>query len=278
VFRGGRTAREFRTASTGGIVVEDFLRSIGELEQRARGAQQLTAQAQALAPQHVEGSDGAEAVHVRLGPDGLPESVRVEPRWQQDLNPGQLGAAVLEAFEDARDERLDQWLAALGRERFDEKFAALRAEAAEPPSREPQPAEPPPAEAPPAQPPLAQPSPAGGRRRPISDVVADVIDAFDAVQARLREGVRPPRGTGRAAAGRVSATVSTTALVECSVDPGWAARQSAAQLSAALGQAVAAAKTDLAVAVAAAKSGVNLTGLFDELLDAQTAGRPPESM
>ena len=68
-------------------MAEDLIRELVRLQRYASQLHALIAEAQAQAPRSARGTDSSGAVHVLLGPDGLPESIRVDPDWRQRLDP-----------------------------------------------------------------------------------------------------------------------------------------------------------------------------------------------
>lgn len=61
------------------------------------------------------GRDPSEQVRVVLAALGRITSVEVEPRWQSRLDPGDLPAAVLMAYQEAGKRRLETWAAEISR-------------------------------------------------------------------------------------------------------------------------------------------------------------------
>lgn len=61
------------------------MRELTQIQQYAAGLQGLLATAQAEAPRSSEGADRTGTVRVFLGPDGLPNSFRIESGWNLSL-------------------------------------------------------------------------------------------------------------------------------------------------------------------------------------------------
>jgi hypothetical protein len=63
-------------------VTDHLLRDLRQLQQYAAGLRGLLTDADAQAPQQAVGTDRTGTVSVVLGPDGLPNSVRVTSDWR----------------------------------------------------------------------------------------------------------------------------------------------------------------------------------------------------
>jgi hypothetical protein len=208
----------------------ELIRELEQIQRYAAGLHDLLAQAQAQAPRQAEGADRSGTVRVVLGPDGFPETIRVENGWDRRLSAEAFGWAVGEAFSVATGDRLAEWTTTLRQHGWQAGVDRLRADvdggrsAATPPAlrREVRPVRP----------------------RPLDAVAEDVIRSFDA----LDEPAVPPApasGTGSAASGRIALTLSAAGGLSCAADPQWVARQSAAALMTALSEALQEARADL---------------------------------
>lgn len=91
----------------------DMMRQLQHLQQQAAQLGQLARDLTAATPQRSEGSDPTGWVRIVLGPDGLPAEIRVRDGWQQHLEPERLGAAVLDANNDAVQRAMQLWTAQL---------------------------------------------------------------------------------------------------------------------------------------------------------------------
>lgn len=94
-----------------------------------------------------------------------------------------------------------------------------------------------------------------------------MIKAFDHVGNFAAPPAQATGGTGANRSGKLALTLSKAGLVSCTADPEWVSGQTAATLMNALGEALDAARADLAnsTAGAAAPSG-SLDRLFAEAL------------
>jgi hypothetical protein len=85
------------------------MRELVQIQQYAAGLRGLLATAQADAPRISEGVDRTGTIRAVLGPDGLPDSFRIESGWNRKITAETFGGAVLEAFQAAMGERLAVW-------------------------------------------------------------------------------------------------------------------------------------------------------------------------
>jgi hypothetical protein len=76
----------------------------------------------------------------------------------------------------------------------------------------------------------------------------------------------PAQGTGSAAGGRFTVTLSAEGAVSCSADPQWASGKTPTMLADAFREAVRGARSALALQRPAASPADALTGLFDETI------------
>jgi hypothetical protein len=245
------------------------------LREQASRLQQVIADAQSSAPGRAGGTDSHGAVHVRLGPDGLPRSFRVTSDWKRRVSADAFAAAVFEACMTAARERMEAWAARLEQEGWQSRVDRLRDELGQTPADE-------------ASTPVSGHVPAAFAGKPRKDgpralhvLAEDALSAFDAAQRRATAEPGPPQGSGHAADGRLVLTLSGSSLVSCQADPGWVSGQTAAGLTRALGEALTAARASLAGTAAAAdadaaRQSAALGQIFTdalELISSET--RPP---
>jgi hypothetical protein len=212
----------------------DIHRLVGPIED----ALGVLADVQARAPRRAEGTDPTGSVRMWLGPDGGAEAIEVAADWAEKLRPEQFAAAVLAACADATQRRMAAWSTALAaRDPWDD---------------------PPPLHIP--VPPVARPT--GSQRAP-KDIGEDLIKAAGIILAYARDPDPAPTGTGHN--GGLTVTVGQYRLVSCRADPQWTYHQSGGTLASAFGQALAAARRDLAEARSAPHSTDCLDPLLREL-------------
>ena len=241
----------------------DFIQELARIQRYAAGLLGLLNQAQAQAPRAAEGADSSGAVRVQLGPGGFPESVRVESGWERRLRPEAFGAAVGEAFQAAMGERLAAWTTTLQDAGWQRDFDRLRHGATGgstsggvnggngvPPA-------------------LRRPA-APLRPRSMDQLAEDMIKAFDNIDQFTAPPAERAPATGAATGGKLTVTLSRTGGMTCTAEPRWVAEQSAAKLMNAVGEALAAAKAELArtasSAQAAAPGAARLDGLLAEAM------------
>jgi hypothetical protein len=285
------------------------------LQEQASRLQQVIAEAQSSAPGRAEGTDSCGAVHVRLGPDGLPRSLRVTSDWKRRVSADAFADAVGEACMAAARERMDAWAANLEqggwksrvdqlRDQLDQTAAdqttadqttgdqtagdqtagdrtAADQAAADRTARDQ------------AQPDTAG-TPVSGQipaafagkprkngPRPLHVLAENALSAFDAAERRAASAPGPPQGCGHAADGKLTLTLSAASLVSCQADPEWVSGQTATGLTRALGEALTAARTSLAGAAAAAdadaaRQSAVLGQIFAEAMELiSSESRPP---
>ncbi|MPY58146.1 hypothetical protein [Streptomyces spongiae] len=105
--------------------------------------------------------------------------------------------------------------------------------------------------------------------RSLDEVAEEVISSFDDLARQDPEAVERIQVQGSDSTGRVTMTLSPGSLVACAVDPGWAAKQSSVGLNRAFDEALHDARSALARAVEANKTGGEnrqLDTLLDEAL------------
>jgi hypothetical protein len=235
-------------------VPEELMRELTQLQNYAAGFQTLLSSAQAAAPARSEGKDGTGTVSVSLGSDGLPQSFRVEQGWHSRITPESFGHAVLEAFQAAMGERLAMWTRTLDERGWREEVDELRADS---PSRLSVPTT---GQIPPA---FRCPEPAPNPRS-IEVVAEEMIKAFDNVRDVSPSRPQAATGTGADRSGKLTLTLSRTGLVSCTADARWVADQTAARLMTSLGEALAAARAELAQRGDQAAPSSGLHELFAE--------------
>jgi hypothetical protein len=224
--------------------MEEILRDLQRISRRAAEVGQLFADMQRAAPAYSEGSDRSGTVTAALGPDGLPETIRVHHDWRANIPAERFAAAVTEACASAWRQRAVVWSEALVRLDCQQRLDRLDRL-----DRDSQPAEPEPGLDPPA---LGRPS-GGAGSLPLDELAESAIRALDAALstvARVRQ--TPPRGNGANRERTLAISLAPGGQVSCQADPRWVGQQTAAALDQAVSQALAAARQDLADSTGAA--------------------------
>ncbi|MEU1806205.1 hypothetical protein [Streptomyces sp. NPDC019937] len=242
-------------------MTDEIFRGMREFQQYAEKLQQLMTDMQDQVPQHATGEDAQGAVSVTLGPDRLPESIKVASDWQRRQPPENLGPAVVDAYGSAMSEQMEGWSRSLEQTGWEERAAELDGmlEIPGPGSRSG-------SVTPPEVPrqDLRQVRP-----RPMEDVVEDTLSSLDALDGLDENSFQVPEVTGEAAARRVTIGLGAHGLVSCDVDPQWAAQQSSIRLSQALNEALNNARSrlgDVRSPAAAQIAELNPQGLMNEFL------------
>ena len=274
------------------------------LQEQASRLQQVIAEAQSSAPGRAEGTDSCGAVHVRLGPDGLPRSLRVTSDWKRRVPADAFADAVGEACMAAARQRMDAWAAKLEQAGWKSRVDQLRDQldqtagdqttgdqttgdrtAADQTAADRTAGDQ--AKADTAGTPVSQiPAAFAGKPRkngprPLHVLAENALSAFDAAGRRAESAPGPPQGSGQAADGKLTLTLSASSLVSCQADPEWVSGQTATSLTRALGEALAAARASLAAVAAAAaadaaRQSAVLGQIFAEALELiSSESRPP---
>ncbi|NEW75424.1 hypothetical protein [Streptomyces rhizosphaericus] len=238
---------------------EDLIRELQQFQQYAENLQHLMSDMHDQVPRSSEGTDAQGAVSVTLGADGLPESIKLASDWQRRRAAGDLGGAVVEAFESAMSDRMERWSRSLEQSGWEERAGQLdegrASSASATPSR-----------------PVPEISDHDVRHvlyRPVDETIEDVLTASDAVDQLDADSFLPPQVKGESAARRVTITLTAHALVSCEVDPQWAGGQSVVRLNQALNEALNNAREKVGSAEspgAADVANLHMGGLMNEFL------------
>ncbi|MBP2322851.1 DNA-binding protein YbaB [Kibdelosporangium banguiense] len=204
--------------------MDDLIKELQQLQQYAAGLQGLIANAEANAPARAEGTDSTGAVHVVLGPNGVPKSFRVEGDWERKLKPEAFGDAVVGAFQAAMDERLKAWSATLSKDDWQSKVDNL--------DRRPE------------VPVMFQGPKFSGKPRSLDALAEEMIKAFDDAE-KVPDLPEPNNAVGTAGGGKLVLTLSKSAVVSCVADSRWVSAQTATRLTNALSEALAMATREL---------------------------------
>ncbi|BCJ44840.1 hypothetical protein GCM10010168_16530 [Actinoplanes ianthinogenes] len=203
-----------------------------QLQQRVEALGRLAQELGAATPQWSEGSDPTGWVHVVLGPNGLPAEIRVRDKWQQRLEPEQLGVAVMEAHREAVRQamrvltrRLDDthwWSRERDLDEYPEDFLGQSS-------------------------PATSPSPlSGGRVHNDVEYGEDVLKALQAVQRRADEVPPATKGAeGRDDGRHVVVRLGVGGMTGCEIEPRWARNCDGTRISTALAVALKRAKSEI---------------------------------
>jgi len=218
--------------------MDEILRDLARLRRTGAMLQELMGELQQAAPERSEGADSTGTVRAVLGPDGLPESIRVSSYWKEKLPAAAVGAAVTAACQAAMQRRGADWADVLQRSGWQQRLEEMDTDAAGAVEVDVNPV-------PPAYR-TGGPVPA----RSLDVLAEEAMSTMDAAMRPVPAAAHQP-GTGANRGGTIEITLGQAGQVVCRADPGWAARQSGAQLSEALAAALTAARGQLAQASAA---------------------------
>ena len=224
--------------------MDESLRDMRQLLRYGETLQEAVTESLRLAPQHSEGGDPTGSVRTVLGPDGLPETIRVSPYWNQKLGPEEFAAAVDAACLTAVQTRGAEWAETMRKSGWQQRLDRLDTDATTAAPADPNPVPP------------AYRRANGNPPRPMTELAEEAISLIDAGLHQVSEAGPPrtPRGTGTSRGGTLELSVTSAGQVTCRADPRWVAQQSGAQLSMALASVLATARERLAAAGAAAAS------------------------
>ncbi|MBP2476627.1 hypothetical protein JOF53_005499 [Crossiella equi] len=211
---------------------DELMAELAQLQQQATALHTLLQDATASMPRQAEGADDSGTIRVTLGPDGLPASFRVEAGWERRLHPEAVGSAVLEAFQAATRQRMAAWSETLATDGWKaqlDRLKAVQGAAGEAPSPVP-----------------SQLRTGAAAPRPVDVVAEDMIKVFDTLTSPSTTGGGPAAATGADRSGKLVLSLTQEVLLSCTTEARWAAGQSATRLMNALGEALLAAKAELA--------------------------------
>lgn len=190
------------------------------LRQRADALQGLMRELENATPSRSEGTDTSGAVRAVLGPDGLPEAIRVHASWQEKIAAQSFAAAVVDACQQAMRNRGAAWTETLEHNSWQERVNQL-SEAQSEPFRSASAAF---SAAP--EPGLDTPPPRG-----LDDLAEEAISLLDEVASGMRPAAQPLQATAANSRRTLILELSPGGRVSCSVDARWAADRSGAQLT-----------------------------------------------
>ncbi|MET8677223.1 hypothetical protein ABZW18_06455 [Streptomyces sp. NPDC004647] len=201
-------------------------RELGKLQQHAAQISEVVSDMQRLMPEGASGSDAQGAVEVRVGGDGLPESITVTRDWNRRRRPEELGGAVAEACGAAMAEMMAAWAQGLGQSGWDVNAKRVDLSREEPDT-------------------TAQLPGTTDLRyvlpRRLDEVAEDVISSFEnlrTVDAAATAGANA-QAKGSDSSRHVSIALSPGALNSCEIDARWAEKQSSIRLNQAFEEALA---------------------------------------
>ncbi|RKN44319.1 hypothetical protein [Micromonospora endolithica] len=196
------------------------LDEIAELEELRRQAENLSRRLAAGDRMAARASarDSAEVVRVALGADGRIDSVEILPHWRRQTPADQLGAAIVEAADEAARRRSEAWVYGVS------QAASIDSELPEPPAPLPSAADP-----------VGDSS--VNYARSLLYVLKDSFARLDELEGEA-ERAALSSSTAADADDRVRVTLTGERLAAVSFDESWFRSAHAGQLGAAVTQAV----------------------------------------
>ncbi|BAL85564.1 hypothetical protein AMIS_3440 [Actinoplanes missouriensis 431] len=205
---------------------QDLMQRLQQLQQRTTQLGQLAAELASAVPECSEGCDASGRVLVVLGRDGVPAEIRVRDRWQERLEPDQLGAAVLDAAADAGQSAIRALTGRLDESRWWRR----QRDADEGTIQDEEPL---------VRPPLGRPQHDGEFNEQV----------MNALHASVREAGQPHtalEATGTDSGQHVAVTLTGGGIVGCFVDPWWARDRTGSAITESVSAALRRARRDLA--------------------------------
>jgi hypothetical protein len=207
----------------------------------------LMREAEATAPASTRAKDTTGAVTITLDAEGIPLKITVAVDWRRRLGTRALGAAVMDANAKAATDRMKAWTQALHGATWARKVERMMATGPDDLST--------------AVPEVLRPR---VKSRPLGDLSDEMIRALDRVEAPT---VDRPRFHGINRRRTVAITLEAHGMTACQIENAWAARQSGPAVSAALAEALVAAKAHARAAARAEADRPNPVRAVDILLD-----------
>lgn len=182
----------------------DQLRSLQELQNATAQFTRTIGGLRRGLPEEVDGSDSTGAVRVTLDRHGQEMTVEIADHWDHQVEPDELGAAVLVAAQAASASLAAEMQAGLEREGREEEPAG---------------------EAPPAPDLATNEALAAPPMRSLQDLTEDLLRDMTALRSGELTVTEAQVFTGSAADGQVSVTLSGGGMTGCEIEPAWASRR-----------------------------------------------------
>ncbi|WP_460352000.1 hypothetical protein [Actinoallomurus acanthiterrae] len=202
--------------------------------------------------------DDAAAVRVFLDRNGLPERIQIVSDWRDRVGPEKLGDAVVYAFRAAVDNRVAVWADALREAGWYDKANRLKRYLSSPASSMP-----------------SDKLPAAFHRdkketvpRTLEDLTEEFIQAADKIsEAPALPGSVRRKSTGWSIGRKACLVLDANGIKSCVIDLQWASARSGSEVSKALGEALAAARSSLAKNLSTRYSVAGLEDLLGSAMD-----------
>ncbi|MEV6965127.1 hypothetical protein AB0M47_08405 [Hamadaea sp. NPDC051192] len=235
---------------------DELMHELARMEQYAAMLQGLLKEADATAPQRTQAEDSSGAVNIVLDAAGLPERMDVSSDWPRRVKPDALGAAVLNAFGQASESRVQDWSRTLeGGEWGDKMQRAMREDSVEQfttPLND--------------VPAMFRRDTAPVQPRRIDELAEEMMREMDRVDEIAADSplVQHFEGTNRTRT--VTVKLNASGLTGCDIDANWAADQSGGSIAHALNEALTIARDRLRDHAGAPTAQGRLDALFAETM------------
>lgn len=194
--------------------VQRLLGDLRELEIYASQFATVVGAAQEAAPSGGVGRDRTGVAKAEVDSEGWLTSVELARDWARELSPEQLGPALMEAVQAARDDHLNAWGEQL--QAKDWKYDAADLDRGRLPK---------PAESPFVVPTSSGPPPSASR------FIEDVLSELDRSHAMAASPAQPSETTVASPSGTVSIVVQDRSFKSLDIDSAWAQRSSASTIA-----------------------------------------------
>lgn len=238
-------------------MTDQGIRELATLQLHVSAIHRLIAGAFEKAPRRSDGMDDAAAVRVFLDRNGLPERIQIVSDWRDRVGPDKLGDAVVYAFRAAVDDRVTVWADALREAGWHDKANRLKRYLSSPASSMPSD----------KLPAAFQRDKKGAVPRTLEDVTEEFIRAADNIsEAPALPGRVRRKSTGWSIGRKACLVLDANGIKACVIDRQWASARTGSEISKALGEALAAARSSLAKNLSARYSPVGLEDLLGSAL------------
>ncbi|MBW6438209.1 YbaB/EbfC family nucleoid-associated protein [Actinoplanes hulinensis] len=193
----------------------DLTQRLQRLQQRAAELGQLASELASAAPERSEGYDASGRVSVVLGRDGLPTDIQVRDRWQDRMEPEQLGQAVLDATHDAGQAATQAFTGSLDERRWWRRRQEADAGPQEGPFRSNGPV----------------PRSPVGRRQLDGEFNEKIMRTLRATASQANEPSPVVEVEGTDDGHHVMLTLNSGGLSECFIEPDWARNRTASLIT-----------------------------------------------
>lgn len=205
---------------------QQMLKELAELQRYAGALGSMMSSATAAAPAGAHGVDASRRVGIDIDSQGRPSGVTVDTSWATAIRPDALGAAVMEAYQQAVTSHMDEWSKSLERAGLRYDMRDFDASSGPPGPATPNPF-------------VSRPNPFvtpdSGTGRGLEEMTSELVRLLDGAHARANEPTATTAApVADAAAGHVVVGLRGGQLATVTVDATWAADRSGSAIAAEL--------------------------------------------